>query len=101
MGSATRGWVRVTDVKKPSQLVYFFDGLLGLNYTITNANRINARHKRQSVTNVAFFDGHAESVPTKEIPGGDGDANAGGGPANTFSLDNCKRYPRVLWRLDQ
>ena len=38
---------------------------------------------------------------TKEIPGGDGDANAGGGPGNTFSLVNRNRFPRVLWRMDQ
>ena len=98
---ATRGWTRTSQIKKPSELVFLFDGLLGLNYGLSNANRINARHKRQTMTNVAFFDGHAETIGTKEIPGGDGDANAGGGPANTFSLDNCKRYPRVLWRLDQ
>ena len=100
-GSSTRGWVRVTEIRKPSQLVFLYDGLLGLNYSITNANRINARHKRQSVTNVAFFDGHAESVPTKEIPGGDGDANLGGGPFVTFSLANCNKFPRVHWRMDQ
>ena len=97
----TRGWTRITDIRKSSQLVFLFDGLLGLNYAATNANRINARHKKQRVTNVAFFDGHAESIPTKDIPGGDGDANAGGGPVMTFSLANCNRFPRVLWRMDQ
>jgi prepilin-type N-terminal cleavage/methylation domain-containing protein/prepilin-type processing-associated H-X9-DG protein len=100
-GSGTVGWTRVTQIKKPSQLAFLYDGLLGLNYGLTNANRINARHKRQRITNVAFFDGHAESIATKEIPGGDGDANAGGGPAVTFSLTNCNNFPRVLWRLDQ
>ena len=99
--TATKGWMRISQIRKPSQLAFLFDGLLGLNYSATNANRINARHKRQRITNVAFFDGHAESIPTKEIPGGDGDANAGGGPANTFSLTNCNRFPRVLWRMDQ
>ena len=99
--SSTRGWTRIAQLRNASQLVFLFDGLLGLNYSATNANRINARHKRQTVTNVAFFDGHAESIMTKEIPGGDGDANAGGGPANTFSLVNCNRFRRVLWRMDQ
>jgi prepilin-type N-terminal cleavage/methylation domain-containing protein/prepilin-type processing-associated H-X9-DG protein len=99
--TSSRGWTRASQIRKPSQLVFLFDGLLGLNYSATNANRINARHKRQTVTNVAFFDGHAESIPTKDIPGGDGDANAGGGPGATFSLANCNRFPRVLWRMDQ
>ena len=100
-GGQTRGWTRVTQVKKSSELVFLFDGLLGLNYGLTNANRINGRHKRQSITNVAFFDGHAESIFTKEIPGGDGDANAGGGAGSTFSLANCTNFPRVKWRMDQ
>ena len=99
--SGTRGWTRITEIRKSSQLVFLFDGLLGLNYAATNANRINARHKRQRITNVAFFDGHAESIMTKDIPGGDGDANAGGGPVVTFSLANCQRFPRVHWRMDQ
>ena len=100
-GTGTVGWTRITQIRKPSQLAFMFDGLLGLNYGLSNANRINARHKRGRITNVAFFDGHVESITTKEIPGGDGDANAGGGPAAVFSLANCNRYPRVLWRMDQ
>ena len=95
------GYTRVSQIKKPAELAFLFDGLLGLNYAATNANRINARHLRQSITNVAFFDGHAESVRTKDIPGGDGDANAGGGPQNTFSLANCNKFKRPLWRMDQ
>jgi prepilin-type N-terminal cleavage/methylation domain-containing protein/prepilin-type processing-associated H-X9-DG protein len=96
---ATRGWTRINQIKKPTQLAFLFDGLLGLNYT-GNANRINARHIRQSVTNVAFFDGHAESVPTKSIPGGIGDARQDGG-GTPFSLANCNKYPYPLWRMDQ
>jgi prepilin-type N-terminal cleavage/methylation domain-containing protein/prepilin-type processing-associated H-X9-DG protein len=96
-----KGYTRISRIKKPSELVFLFDGLLGLNYGATNANRINARHLRQSVTNCAFFDGHAEPIRTKGIPGGDGDANAGGGAGNTFSLANCNRFPRPLWRTDQ
>jgi prepilin-type processing-associated H-X9-DG protein len=78
--------------------VFLFDGLLGLNYMSTNANRINARHIRLSYTNIAFFDGHAEAVRTKDLPGGDGDANPAG---TTFSLANLRNYPRPLWRMDQ
>ena len=65
--ASTRGWVRITEIRKPSQLVFLFDGLLGLNYSASNANRINARHERQSVTNVAFFDGHVAWLRKDEI----------------------------------
>jgi prepilin-type N-terminal cleavage/methylation domain-containing protein/prepilin-type processing-associated H-X9-DG protein len=98
VGNATKGWVKITQIRRPSELVFLFDGLLGLNYHAVNANRINARHKSRSMTNVAFFDGHVESIFTKEIPGGLGDANA---TANNFSLDTCNRFRRVLWRMDQ
>jgi hypothetical protein len=37
-------------------------------------------------------------VRTKEIPGGDGDANPAG---TTFGLANCNLFPRALWRMDQ
>jgi prepilin-type N-terminal cleavage/methylation domain-containing protein/prepilin-type processing-associated H-X9-DG protein len=100
-GGTTKGWVKITQIRRPSELVFLFDGLLGLNYHAVNANRINARHKKATMTNVAFFDGHVESIYTKEIPGGGGDANAGGGPAQTFSLANCNKFRRVLWRMDQ
>ena len=100
---ATKGWIRINQIKKPTQLAFLFDGLLGLNYT-GNANRINARHIRQSVTNVAFFDGHAESVPTKSIPGGDKDARTGDGNApfgDPDSPGNANKYSHPLWRMDQ
>jgi prepilin-type processing-associated H-X9-DG protein len=100
VGGSTKGWVRVTQIRRTSELVFLFDGLLGLNYHAVNANRINARHKKATMTNVAFFDGHVESIYTKEIPGGLGDANAGG-TAQVFSLDNCNKFRRVLWRMDQ
>jgi prepilin-type N-terminal cleavage/methylation domain-containing protein/prepilin-type processing-associated H-X9-DG protein len=96
---STRGWTRINQIRKPTQLAFLFDGLLGLNYT-GNANRINGRHSRQSVTNVAFFDGHAESVRTKGIPGGDGDARTDGG-GTPFSLANANKYSHPLWRMDQ
>src|SRR5688572_18402337 len=29
----TRGWIRTTQIKKPTELAFLFDGLLGLNYS--------------------------------------------------------------------
>ena len=97
-----QGFTKITQVKRSSEFVFAFDGVLGLNHQSTNANRLNARHNKLSVTNILFFDGHAESFKTKDLPGGDGDANqptAGetfrpGGPELLK-----KAYP--VWRLDQ
>jgi len=56
-------------VKKAAATVWVFDGLYG-NYSNTNENRINARHSKMTNTNMLFFDGHAITYPTKQIPGG-------------------------------
>jgi prepilin-type N-terminal cleavage/methylation domain-containing protein/prepilin-type processing-associated H-X9-DG protein len=91
------GLPKITDIKRNSQMVFVFDGIV-YNHHTTNANRINARHKGQKVTNLLFFDGHAESHQTKSLPGGDQNAN----PASTtFSVANLRKYPGILWRLDQ
>ena len=78
--------------------MFLFDGILGLNHQSTNANRLHARHNGQKTTNIAFFDGHAESFATKVLPGGDGDANPAG---TTFGLANLAKYPYPKWRIDQ
>jgi prepilin-type N-terminal cleavage/methylation domain-containing protein/prepilin-type processing-associated H-X9-DG protein len=98
--TGTTGFTKITQVKRSSEFVFVFDGVLGLNHQATNANRLNARHDKQRVTNILFFDGHAESFKTKDLPGGDGDAN----PATTtFGLNNLQqpKYAFPVWRLDQ
>ena len=92
-------------VKYPSQLVLLFDGR-GINCMSSNANRITLRHNARTVCNVLFFDGHAESVGWKDLPGKTrGDANASmtgtaaGGFLVPFSLANLPNSPK--WRLDQ
>jgi prepilin-type processing-associated H-X9-DG protein len=97
------GAERIGNIRNASEVVFLFDGILGLNHQNTNPNRINARHSRQTVTNLAFFDGHAESIKTKNLPApvrgqGDGDCRPG---STTFSLNNLKQYGYPRWRLDQ
>jgi prepilin-type N-terminal cleavage/methylation domain-containing protein/prepilin-type processing-associated H-X9-DG protein len=94
------GFMKMTQIPKSSQFVFVFDGVLGLNHMATNANRLNARHDKQRVTNILFFDGHAESFKTKDLPGGEGDANPAG---TTFSVANLQqaKYNEIKWRLDQ
>jgi prepilin-type N-terminal cleavage/methylation domain-containing protein/prepilin-type processing-associated H-X9-DG protein len=101
-GGKVIGAERISNIKKSSEMVFLFDGLLGLNHQ-GSPNRMNARHSRQSVTNIAFFDGHAESFRTKDLPApvkgqGDGDCRPG---STTFSLNNLKNYGYPRWRLDQ
>jgi prepilin-type N-terminal cleavage/methylation domain-containing protein/prepilin-type processing-associated H-X9-DG protein len=102
-GGQIAGAERITNIRRASEVVFLFDGILGLNHQSTNPNRINARHSRQTVTNLAFFDGHAESIKTKDLPApvkgqGDGDCKPG---STTFSLNNLKQYGYPRWRLDQ
>ena len=93
------GYRKSNEVRNPTEMVFLFDGILGLNYAGTNANRINARHNNQKITNLAFIDGHAESIRTADLPGGDGNANP---PGTTFDPNgNLKNFPFPNWRLDQ
>jgi len=93
-----KGYVKVTKIKKPTELAFLWDGLLGLHYYTTNGNRINARHQRGTITNFAFFDGHAESIRTKDLPGGDGNANP---PGDFFNDTALKRFSRPMFFMTQ
>jgi prepilin-type processing-associated H-X9-DG protein len=88
-------------VKRPEQMVMFYDGLV-YHYQEVNGNCISARHKSKTLTNLAFFDGHAETVLTKDLPGGMGLADQAATVA-AFSIANLKaNYPNPpLWILDQ
>jgi prepilin-type processing-associated H-X9-DG protein len=85
-------------IPKSADMVFLFDGIFyDLNF---DANRISARHSRSTRTNLLFFDGHASTIPTADIPGGIGDANS---PTNPFTsaatLQNARPGPK--WRIDQ
>jgi prepilin-type N-terminal cleavage/methylation domain-containing protein/prepilin-type processing-associated H-X9-DG protein len=86
---------KLTQIRNASQTVFLFDGV---SFNLhTRPNRLNARHNKHTITNLLFFDGHAESYPTKDLPGGDGIATAA-----DFSPDNLKlpKYNSIKWRLD-
>ena len=86
---------KLSQVRKASQTVFLFDGV---SFNLhTRPNRLNARHNKQTVTNLLFFDGHAESYPTKGLPGGDGMATSA-----DFALANLQlpQYNEIKWRLD-
>lgn len=83
-------------IHKSSQMVMFYDGIFAhLQY---NPNRINARHGGQKKTNLAFFDGHAETFETASLPGG---LTA---PSSAFLYSNLSAYPsppNPMWLIEQ
>jgi len=104
-GSGT-SWVfpKMQQMRDTADLVFMFDGVY-MDHMGQNANRINARHERMSITNLLFFDGHAESVQTKDLPsinpGTTGDAGVTTNDT-AFTLANLqKNYPWPHWRTNQ
>ena len=89
--TSTNPNIRSSKMRKSSELVFLFDGVF-MNHTTTNAFRINGRHDRNKKTNVAFFDGHADTFLRSALPMS----------KNDFTIATLgAKYPRPLWRLDQ
>ena len=94
---AVTGIRKANQVRNPSEMVFLFDGVGGVNYWSMNANRINARHNKKKITNIAFVDGHAESLWTKDLPGGSSNQSS---PKSEFNPANLAKYHFPKWRLD-
>jgi prepilin-type N-terminal cleavage/methylation domain-containing protein/prepilin-type processing-associated H-X9-DG protein len=90
--------MRMNFVRKPADMVFFFDGIW-MHHTSVNANRVTARHNQKTKTNLAFFDGHAATFSTVELPGG-----MTAVPSD-FAIANLQsKYPSPpspMWLLDQ
>jgi prepilin-type processing-associated H-X9-DG protein/prepilin-type N-terminal cleavage/methylation domain-containing protein len=90
---------KMNNVRRAADMVWFFDGVY-YNIISTNPSRITARHSSRTKTNIVFFDGHAASYNTADLPGGlTPDASN-----NPFTFSNLKAKPgivNVLWLLDQ
>jgi prepilin-type N-terminal cleavage/methylation domain-containing protein/prepilin-type processing-associated H-X9-DG protein len=87
---------KLSEIRKSTETVFLFDGV---SFNLhKRPNRLNARHAKASITNLLFFDGHAESFRTKDLPGRDGAATAA-----DFDLANLQRpeFNSIKWRLDQ
>jgi prepilin-type processing-associated H-X9-DG protein len=78
-----------------------FDGIQAHDW---NTNKIAARHgKGKTQTNFLFADGHAETVPSKQLPNG-GDSAAWDGNESTSdlrSVETLANSPFPKWRLVQ
>ncbi len=92
---------RVTKMKDSSRMVFMYDGLfMHLHW---DADRINARHKRNTMTNLLFFDGHAASYQASALPGDPTTKNMGphADGTNYFTVSLLKNYPDLIWTTDQ
>ncbi|HYE21609.1 MAG TPA: prepilin-type N-terminal cleavage/methylation domain-containing protein [Tepidisphaeraceae bacterium] len=99
-GSTTDRRSKMSWVRRPSDMVFFFDGMI-YHYTNMNGNRIAARHGGRKLTNIVFFDAHVESIPTADLPGGLGTKDQPDTQA-VFNVANLKaKYPRPLFLLEQ
>jgi prepilin-type N-terminal cleavage/methylation domain-containing protein/prepilin-type processing-associated H-X9-DG protein len=88
---------KISQIPHSAEMVYLFDGTyMDLFY---DADRLSARHNGNRYTNLLFFDGHAISARTADLPGGLG-PNASG--TDLFTLANLAKYPPgIKWRVDQ
>ena len=97
-GSTPTGWndrrmTKLTQIRKPSETAWMFDGLYG--NLMVNVYRLNGRHDKARMTNVLMFDGSAHKFDRKTLPD---DAAAFGQPtADQLTL----KWPHPKWRLDQ
>jgi prepilin-type N-terminal cleavage/methylation domain-containing protein/prepilin-type processing-associated H-X9-DG protein len=80
-------------IKRSSEMVLFYDGVY-MNYAQAPGRqfRIAPRHNRGTATNIAFLDGHAETLPRKALPQ----------TVDEFKVATLNAsYPTPVWRLDQ
>ena len=75
------------EIKKPSKLTSLADG--SFIHNKWTEERIGARHKNFTTTNVLFIDGHAATYPTKMLA------------PKIDNLTDANKYPDPFWRLDQ
>jgi prepilin-type processing-associated H-X9-DG protein len=108
-GTMVYHYTRAGNIRHGSELVMLFDGLW-MNASTKTTNcvcRINARHNKQKVTNLLFFDGHAASYPRSVLPLAGRDfslANVvNGGNKNTaaYGFGSVMMPGEVKWRIDQ
>jgi prepilin-type N-terminal cleavage/methylation domain-containing protein/prepilin-type processing-associated H-X9-DG protein len=90
--------IKMNQITRPSDLVMLYDGVFW-HLGGMNANRLNARHVHMTRTNLAFFDGHAQTYPTTDLPGGIGVAQIS--DFSLASLQANRKNGSPLWLLDQ
>lgn len=89
--------IRINSIPDTSKFVQFFDGLF-FNFNGSGRSRIAARHNGRKITNVLFFDGHAESIDRAELPWGSSSSpNSQGNSPSTVAQNLQAQWPRTKW----
>ena len=74
------------------------DHLLG---QIQDPDRLAARHKKRTMANILFLDGHAVSTDVRGLPGEMGDNPAGPSLPVIYDPVQLKKHPEFLWSVGQ
>jgi prepilin-type N-terminal cleavage/methylation domain-containing protein/prepilin-type processing-associated H-X9-DG protein len=86
---------KITQTRDAAKMVFAYDGVfMHLHW---DADRLIARHKRRSMTNLLFLDGHAEGVNTSGLIGEMG-PNATGTDQFVVAA-NLAKHPEYVWRM--
>ena len=87
--------LKMNQLGDTTRMVFLFDGIF--QHIHHDADRIHARHNNQKTTNLLFFDGHAASYTTADLPGG-----IGPNPESTdrFTTAALGAKTDLRWRLD-
>lgn len=88
--------VRLSRISDPSRMVFIYDGVW-IN-PMVDADRLAARHGKGRLTNILFYDGHAATFTTKDLPGGMGPNKRDSG--DRFSNSALGSNIALKWRLD-
>jgi prepilin-type processing-associated H-X9-DG protein len=95
-GSSNHQLNKITQMRDATRMVFVYDGVFQNPHFA--GDRIHARHMKNRFTNLGFFDGHAESYPTKDLPGGLGPNPTG---TDVFIQPALGTNTQFLWRMDQ
>ncbi len=85
----------MSQLRNATELVAILDGVGQVNM-LGNPTRLSARHNDRKYTNMVMFDGHAESLATATLAGGDGEA-----AKDSMSAVNVVKSPYPKWRYNQ
>ncbi len=88
--------VKYNQITAATDLVFLYDGV----FMNINATRINARHQNWKAVNMAFFDGHAETVARTRIPP-DALITSRIYSGNWAYVNLNKEYPWPKWVMSQ
>ncbi len=90
---------KVAKIKGSSRMVFIYDGVF--LHLHQDPDRLTARHKKRTMTNILFLDGHAVSTDVRGLPGEMGDNPAGVSPPLIYDQTQLKKHSEFLWSTTQ